>query len=527
MINMATRPKPNGTKGLITGLPIEFSTEGGMIGRGGFGTVYKYETPNGLIALKFSNKLNNGVNKELLREAVALSTLNHPNVIRLLDVYISNGEMGIILPLAELSLDQYVLNRRLTDDLVRIIGIQVIYGLIYIHSKDLIHGDIKSGNILIYREKECNIRAVISDFGTAKTNKCFHVDRQIGGTLSYLPPEVALGDTYSTEGDIWALACTFKEMLTYRRPFDIKKGSNVKDVLIEQFRVLETPTEVIWPGVTVKPKWLKEYLDNPEPGLLLDDIYYKNVNGEKIPLDIETQLFLQRLFVYNPKSRINLLLLLEDPWLRDISSESLDIMKGCDTDIPVRIDCRTSLMARKAKGDLTSPNDIGYKIRLYRRVMNLITAYKSSDRVRGLSIYIFERSIHLTDDEDIEESEILEYFVSSYLIASTLLDNKSAKSEDISKNVKSNSEILDLNVRVILYDIGINLYIATSYDILVMLCERYTQLVRDISLSLLQLSYYTDASLRGPYNVAISCIFLSCIAIQTEMFDDIRDVKGK
>lgn len=112
-------------------------------------------------------------------------------------------------------------------------------------------------------------------------------------TLWYRAPEILLGGrAYSTGVDMWSAGCIFAEMCT-RRP--LFPGDSEIDEIFKIFRILGTPTEADWPGVTsfpdykpTFPKWIK---DNSKPLVQnLDD------NG----LDL-----LEALLVYDPASRIS------------------------------------------------------------------------------------------------------------------------------------------------------------------------------------------------------------------------------
>lgn len=182
-----------------------------QIGEGSQAIVYKavVEGLDGYVAIK---KMLKSASSEatftVVREMVALRRLNNPNIIKLLDVWTEIATISVALEympydLAGLLADGF----RFTDQQILSITHQLVSGLAYMHSKGLIHRDIKPGNILI-NEKGI---AKITDFGLARD-----ISRNMTGgisTLRYRPPEVLLGDTeYSERVDSWALGCLIAEM---------------------------------------------------------------------------------------------------------------------------------------------------------------------------------------------------------------------------------------------------------------------------------------------------------------------------
>lgn len=111
-------------------------------------------------------------------------------------------------------------------------------------------------------------------------------------TLWYRPPEILLGcKFYSTEVDIWSLGAIFSEMATHKVLF---KGDSEIDQLFHIFRILGTPDEESWPGVsklpdykTSFPKWTKQKLRDFNPQLNQDGIE-----------------LLQQMLVYKPEDRM-------------------------------------------------------------------------------------------------------------------------------------------------------------------------------------------------------------------------------
>jgi serine/threonine protein kinase len=182
---------------------------------------------------------------------------------------------------------------------------QLLRGIAFCHSHRVLHRDLKPQNLLIDR----NGTLKLADFGLARA---FGVPVRTFTheviTLWYRAPEILLGGRqYSTPVDIWSVACIFVEMLT-RIP--LFPGDSEIDQLFRIFRLLGTPTEENWAGVSslpdykpTFPQWAKKSLDTVFP-------------EEKDPLAID---LLSKMLVYEPSKRISAKEALLHPYFDEIN----------------------------------------------------------------------------------------------------------------------------------------------------------------------------------------------------------------
>ncbi|KAA6382553.1 MAG: putative serine/threonine-protein kinase unc-51 [Streblomastix strix] len=120
-------------------------------------------------------------------------------------------------------------NKNLPIPMIRVIMRQILQGLSYIHSKGLIHRDIKGGNILLHNPiGSGRVILKIADFGVAKTKTGNGVNIQVTviGTEPYMAPEFILGDgqekvNADAKVDIWSLGILLYKILTHEFPFKI------------------------------------------------------------------------------------------------------------------------------------------------------------------------------------------------------------------------------------------------------------------------------------------------------------------
>jgi len=199
------------------------------IGRGAMASVYKavQKNLNRTVALKVIHR-NLVHNKELLerfhREAQVSASLNHPNLVTIYDegheqdIHYMSMEYIDGIDLHALIKNKGKLGKEQT---IKIISL-VAEALSHTHSKDLIHRDIKSSNILLTEEGRC----VLTDFGLAHATSGSKLTQTgtVMGTPDYMSPEQAEGKVLDKRSDIYSLGVVMYECFTGRVPF---KGDTI------------------------------------------------------------------------------------------------------------------------------------------------------------------------------------------------------------------------------------------------------------------------------------------------------------
>ncbi len=207
-----------------------------QIGKGGMGDIYKalQEPLNRIVALKvLPPKLSRDTEfaKRFEIEAKAISLLQHQNIVSIYEY----GEENGLRYFAMQFVDGTDLGKRIADHkilpMTDIIDYtkQIGRGLRYAHSCNIIHRDIKPGNVLI--EKNGVVR--LSDFGIAKIFSGTNITMtgSAVGTPEYMSPEQAQGNKLDAKTDIYSLGIVIYEMLTRRPPF---LGNNPMSVAYKQ-----------------------------------------------------------------------------------------------------------------------------------------------------------------------------------------------------------------------------------------------------------------------------------------------------
>lgn len=284
------------------------------LGEGTYGVVFKarnIETGQIVALKKIKLELEDeGVPSTALREISVLKTLNHPNVVKLLDVEHGEKRLYLAFEYVEQDLKKFMdMHRKKTfkTRFIQKVAYQLLAGIDYCHSHGVIHRDLKPGNILI--DNRGNLK--IADFGLARAFAIpikAYTHEVI--TLWYRAPEILMGDKYYSLGvDIWSIGCIFTE-LARKRP--LWPGDSEIDMLYKIFRLCGTPTEAEWPGISRLPDYNPEFPTWPKQKL-------SKACG---PLDPKAIDLLGAMITYDPAKRISARKALTHPFFEGYAGAS-------------------------------------------------------------------------------------------------------------------------------------------------------------------------------------------------------------
>ncbi|WOH04945.1 hypothetical protein DCAR_0624357 [Daucus carota subsp. sativus] len=212
-----------------------------ILGRGGFGKVYKGRLADGtLVAVKrLKEERTQGGELQFQTEVEMISMAVHRNLLRLRGFcmtpterllvypYMSNGSVASCL--RERSESQLPLEWRIRQR----IALGSARGLAYLHDHcdpKIIHRDVKAANILLDEEFE----AVVGDFGLAKLMdyKDTHVTTAVRGTIGHIAPEYLSTGKSSEKTDCFGYGVMLLELITGQRAFDLARLANDDDVML-------------------------------------------------------------------------------------------------------------------------------------------------------------------------------------------------------------------------------------------------------------------------------------------------------
>eukprot|EP01068_Selenidium_serpulae_P002768 Selendium_serpulae@DN2660_c0_g1_i1.p1 len=324
-----------------------------VVGEGTYGVVWRavHKRTGKQVALK-KIRLDNqelleeiGVPSTAIREVILLRELDHPHIVDLIEVSHVALQLYLVFEFCHIDLKHFLkahvrkqkevaqqqqqaavaaagtgsapnvlqpkVSLGLPKDVCKSLIHQLLSGLAYCHGRRILHRDLKPQNLLL---DEAGSVLKIADFGLARTfTPPSKPKTQEVVTLWYRAPELLLGDKcYGASVDIWSVGCIMAELVGGRPLFP---GDSEVDTLFKIFRILGTPNENTWPGVTSLshfqsefPKWSRAKAQSLRS--LLPEL-------DDAGIDLVC-----RLLHYVPGDRIMACEALNHPWLASVTAKT-------------------------------------------------------------------------------------------------------------------------------------------------------------------------------------------------------------
>jgi serine/threonine protein kinase len=241
----------------------------GVVGRGTYGTVFKVvsKASRQVRAVKENNvgKAGDGFTRDAVREVALLKELSHPNILSPSTAVISLSKMYLEFDYAEFDLSAVIRHFHRSGvvplPVVKFVMRQLLQGIQYMHSKLIMHRDLKPDNILIVSSNSCPPVVKIADFGMARVFAEPPAPLYFDGTVCtiwYRAPELFLGSmNYTAAVDIWSAGCIFAELLAADAVF---KGSEDKEGGLYVNQLFKIISRIGLPSCAIRslrslPKW--------------------------------------------------------------------------------------------------------------------------------------------------------------------------------------------------------------------------------------------------------------------------------
>uniref|UniRef100_A0A8C7XH92 cyclin-dependent kinase n=1 Tax=Oryzias sinensis TaxID=183150 RepID=A0A8C7XH92_9TELE len=295
------------------------SVETSLLFQGTYATVFKGRSKltDNLVALKeIRLEHEEGAPCTAIREVSLLKDLKHANIVTLHDIVHTEKSLTLVFEYLDKDLKQYMddCGNIMSMHNVKVFLFQILRGLSYCHRRKVLHRDLKPQNLLINEKGELKL----ADFGLARAKSVptkTYSNEVV--TLWYRPPDVLLGSSeYSTQIDMWGVGCIFYEMAAGRPLFP---GSTVEDELHLIFRLLGTPTEDKWPGISSIEEFKSYNFPKYKPQPLINHAPRLDSDG------IELLLSFLKVSLFFPK-RLNTLLCVK----QNMSSRCWSILRAAD-----------------------------------------------------------------------------------------------------------------------------------------------------------------------------------------------------
>jgi eukaryotic-like serine/threonine-protein kinase len=221
----------------------------GKLGGGGMGLVFRAwdERLHREVAIKLlhDDYTISGMRERFLQEARAASALNHPNICTVFDIGEQDNNPYLVMELleGETLKDRIARGALPAEEIVRY-GIEISDALAVAHAKGIVHRDIKPANIFLVKMPDGKSQAKVLDFGLAKIEldhrggqESRRLDLTLAGatvgTLSYMSPEQARGESLDSRSDLFSLGIVLYEMATRQVPF---RGTTSALMFVQLFR---------------------------------------------------------------------------------------------------------------------------------------------------------------------------------------------------------------------------------------------------------------------------------------------------
>uniref|UniRef100_A0A9R1SBB4 Serine/threonine-protein kinase PLK n=2 Tax=Cyprinus carpio TaxID=7962 RepID=A0A9R1SBB4_CYPCA len=197
---------------------------GKVLGKGGFAKCYEFTdlSTGKMYAAKIipHTRVSKPHQREKIDREIELHrALHHKHIVHFYNHFEDKDNIYILLEYCSRRSLAHILKARkvLTEPEVRYYLRQIVSGLKYLHEQEILHRDLKLGNLFINESMELKV----GDFGlAAKLEPVENRRRTICGTPNYLSPEVLNKQGHGCESDIWALGCVMYTMLLGRPPFE-------------------------------------------------------------------------------------------------------------------------------------------------------------------------------------------------------------------------------------------------------------------------------------------------------------------
>jgi mitogen-activated protein kinase 6 len=243
--------------------------------------------------------------KRILREITVLTSVRHPNVVKLYTVLrpvdpAKFTDIYMVTALLDADLNHIIRSKqRLLDAHCQYFMAQLLRSVKYIHSANIVHRDIKPSNLLV----NANCDLVLCDFGLARTVENNSLTGYVVTRWYRAPELLVLNNRYTFPVDIWSVGCILAE-LQQRRP--LFQGTNYLDQLHQVIAVLGTPSEEDLADTSEEAKRYIASLERRKPVDFA--VMFPNATPQAIDM-------LSRMLKFHPKKRITAADALAHPYL--------------------------------------------------------------------------------------------------------------------------------------------------------------------------------------------------------------------
>ena len=294
------------------------------LGDGSYGVVYlavNIITKQNMAMKKIKKVKENEIDDmEIKNEINILKKLDHPNIVKIIEFYSAPKAYYIITDFCSCGELYNQIKNQYSENQLAVLFYQVLSGLYYLHSNNIVHRDLKLENILISeieKDKVTNEKyfwVKIIDFGTAKIFEKNKSEKAVVGSSYYIAPEV-LHKHYNEKCDTWSVGVILYMLIVGRAPFDGKTDEEIiENIEKGQFnskhkKLLNSSEEVQDLVKKLLEVNVKKRLSSSEA---LKHPWFKKFNGKSLYSNIEKEkilVYLNRLRNFRINSKFQQMVL--------------------------------------------------------------------------------------------------------------------------------------------------------------------------------------------------------------------------
>ncbi len=265
----------------------------GKIGQGGIGSVYRgYDLRmNREVAIKRilscpdDPSLQDEATKQLLSEAGALASLQHPHIVTVYDVGADEDGPYVVMELISgKTLDEIIENAPLTWEDFRELAMQTQEALIAAQDRDMIHSDLKPPNIMLTWLPSGKFQVKIVDFGLAvlvqnQSKEEIESLEAVFGSIFFMPPEQFERQVLDARSDLYSIGCVYYQALTGMYPFSGETGNEVMEAHLNHTvrPIHELRSDIpVWACDWIMWQINRERSDRPENARVALSVFLQN-----------------------------------------------------------------------------------------------------------------------------------------------------------------------------------------------------------------------------------------------------------
>jgi len=254
--------------------------------------------------------------KRMLREILLLRAMDHPNIINVMHMWYNGKDVYLVEPLMEADLHKVIRSpQKLTDEHFQFFTCQILRGLKYMHSANVIHRDLKPANILV--NSDCDVK--ICDFGLARAveEDSLHKTMYVV-TRWYRAPELMIADDYTEAVDMWAVGCILAEFLGRKALFPGKSTLHQLELITD---VLGSMSDADLSAVKRRDETATRLVKTMQAKQNSKPIGFAKRYDKATPKAIS---LLESLLLYRASDRLSATAALEHPWLEEHHDPALE-----------------------------------------------------------------------------------------------------------------------------------------------------------------------------------------------------------